>query len=127
MSAQDIPPSVRAFIAEHIRSVAELEVLLLLFHDASRQWTAIELAQTLRVALDWIERNLAGLIRNGLVTKTDGDPATFSFASGAPLGAVIGQLEHVYKERRVTVIDLIFSKPIGPIQSFADAFKLRKD
>ncbi len=32
-----------------------------------------------------------------------------------------------YAERRVTVINLLFSKPVERIRTFADAVRLRKD
>ena len=36
-------------------------------------------------------------------------------------------LDRAYAERRVTVINLIFSKPIDKLRSFADAFRIKKE
>jgi len=127
MSQPEIPPNVAAFIAEHVRSVVELEGLLLLVHDVARPWTAAELAQTLRVDSRWIEQELFDLARRGLVTVREGAPAKYKFASGSPLEATVRELEVIYGVRRVSVIALIYSKPVDPIQSFADAFRLRKE
>jgi hypothetical protein len=57
------------------------------------------------------------------------DPRTFHYApaSGSPLDAAVAQLARDYAERRVTIITLIFSKPVDKLRSFADAFRLRKD
>jgi hypothetical protein len=43
------------------------------------------------------------------------------------LDAAVAQLAKDYAERRVSVITLIFSKPVDKLRTFADAFRLRKD
>jgi hypothetical protein len=54
-----VPTSVRGFIASHIVSVAQLEVLLLLRAAADKQWTATEVARALVTQQDaaagWLE------------------------------------------------------------------------
>ena len=40
MTASSIPDPIRAFLRTYISSVGELEVLLLLYRDPSRWWTA---------------------------------------------------------------------------------------
>jgi hypothetical protein len=39
----------------------------------------------------------------------------------------IAGLAQAYTDRRVSVITLIFSKPVDKLRSFTDAFKLRRD
>ena len=43
------------------------------------------------------------------------------------LDQAVVRLAKDYAERRVTVITLIFSKPVDKLRTFADAFRLRKD
>ena len=43
------------------------------------------------------------------------------------LHRAVAGLAREYAARRVTVIGLIFSKPVDKIRSFADAFRLRRD
>ena len=45
----------------------------------------------------------------------------------AELDKVIDQLATAYQERRVAVVSLIYSKPLNKVQTFADAFRLRRE
>jgi hypothetical protein len=40
---------------------------------------------------------------------------------------IASELQKAYRERPVTIIEMIYKKPPRQIQSFADAFRLRKD
>lgn len=137
-AGDDIPNPVRALVAEHIRSVVELECLLLLRADPGRAWSAGELGNELRVDADWAARELADLAARGLAAAAGSGPAAGPDADaparyryGAPPAAdeAIAGLAKAYAERRVAVIELIFSpRPAaGPLRSFADAFRLRRD
>ena len=72
MGETGVPTSVRGFIASHIVSVAQLEVLLLLRAAADKQWTATEVARALvtqpEAAAGWLE----DLRRRGLASESDG-------------------------------------------------------
>ena len=123
-----IPPPVRAFIAEHIRTLMSLELLLLVRAHPEREWTGAELARELRSAPEWAERELLDLVKRGLVVTTQIPPPTFRYSPAqAALQKVVDELAAIYPERRHTILQLIFSAPSGPIQSFADAFRLRKE
>lgn len=124
-STNAIPAHVHRFILDHIVSVEQLEILLLLRGRRDRDWNAEEVARELRTAALSAANRLADLERRGLLTR-EGERYRFDPAAPALEEAVEG-LSHVYPERRVTVIDLIFSKPNDVIRTFADAFKLRKD
>ena len=43
------------------------------------------------------------------------------------LAKAVTELTVAYRERRVTVIQLIYAKPTDTIQDFADAFRFRKE
>lgn len=47
MTAPNIPPEIDAFLAGHVDTVEQLEVLLLLHQDADRTWTAEDVAKVL--------------------------------------------------------------------------------
>ena len=54
-------------------------------------------------------------------------PTPFAWIGMDSQNFTISALAKAYSERHVAVFTLIFSRPVDPIQSFADAFKLRKD
>jgi hypothetical protein len=123
--ASGIPYPVRQLIAQHIESVEQLEVLLHLRANSDRGWTADEIAQTLHIQPDSAGRRLDDLCGRGFCA-VEGDRYRYSPAVPA-VDAVVGGLAQVYATHRVSVISLIFSKPTDTIQTFADAFRIRRD
>jgi hypothetical protein len=119
-----VPAPVRRFIAGHIESVGQLEVLLLLRAAADKQWTTDEVARAVVTqpasAAGWLEQ-LAG---DGLVTPED-----VGYRYSPPSRDVeraIDELAESYAKYRVAVIGLIFSKPSEQVRDFPEAFRLRR-
>ena len=132
--SQDEPQHIRAFIAGHIESVVQLEVLLLLFGSAVRTWAADALARELRIDRAWVEAQLAQLCARGLLTYCEGKPPSYQYQPRTTeLHQAVSDLAKAYADRRVSIISLIYSNPPksppapDPLKSFSDAFRLRKD
>ena len=125
-----IPEAARNLIAEHIESVAQLEVLLLLRGSPERVWAGAEVARELRTSAELADASLGRLSRAGLVRveiDAEGRPG-FQFApSTRRLAAAAEELASAYSTHKTAVITLIFSGPDDSIQDFADAFRLRGD
>ncbi|WNG32920.1 hypothetical protein F0U61_04295 [Archangium violaceum] len=118
---------VRRLIAENIDSVEQLEILLLLFQHPQRTWNAESVARELRVSALSAGERLEDLNYDGLVARVDGSAGEYRYGPETPaLDEAVRGLATAYAERRVTVINLIFSKPVDKIRTFADAFRLRK-
>jgi hypothetical protein len=123
-----IPPEVQALLLKHIQAVEQLEILLLLYRNHSRQWSAVEVARELRIATPSAEQRLADLQSRGFLSAKDGAPRLYSYQPAtSDLDRAVSGLERAYDERRVTVLNLIFSKPLDNVRVFADAFRLRRD
>jgi predicted ArsR family transcriptional regulator len=102
--------------------------LLLLSGRRDPPRTAADLAQELRIDPSWVEAQLKAMAGRGLLEAAVGSPPSYRYAPRTPaLEAAVADLARAYADRRVTVIGLIFSKPVDKIRSFADAFRLRKD
>ena len=128
MTTADLPSPIKAFLAEHIRSVVELEALLLLQRDPQRNWTAEELGKELRIDEQWAAMEIADLSQRGLVACIEGASTSCRYAPRTPeIEQAVQELARIYAERRVSVIQAIYAKPADPIQSFADAFRFRKE
>ncbi len=128
MRAGELPEAVRRFIADHIDSVEQLEILLLLFHHPERSWTAEAVARELRISALSAGDRLKDMARSTLLARVQGSEGEYRYApENQQQGVVVAGLAAAYSERRVTVINLIFSKPIDKIRTFADAFRLRRD
>lgn len=129
MSDPGVQPLVEQFIRDHIASVAQLEILLLLQTNPAQAWSPQGIARELRIESAGAAAQLAQLLASGLVREAGADQFVFAPRS-AELQAAVTALAQAYLIRRVTVIGMIFAKPPSPpasIQAFSDAFKLRKD
>ena len=110
------------FVRAHIPSVWALELLLLLRRDPARCWTPDELVRELRASAGLVADNLKRLVASGLAAPED---ACFRYAPASPmLETLCAQLETAYRERPVTVMNMIV-RPTDPLQSLADAFKFK--
>lgn len=111
------------FIREQLRSVWALELLLLMRRKADRHWSAQELVDELRASASLVNDNLATFQRAGLVVSDEA--GRFSFSPASPvLRSLCDQLDEIYRERPVTVINAIVSPP-DKLQTLADAFRIK--
>ena len=125
MADEEISSQVRQFIAEHIPSVARLEVLLLLKTNSLQVWTPEALARELRIDARAAGEQLEALHHDGLLEPSG---AGFRYSPKNPqLDADVIALTQAYLVRRVTVIGLIFARPTDALRSFSDSFKIRRD
>lgn len=128
MSADSLPAPVKQLLSRHIKSVEQLEVLLLIRSQPQRGWTAAEVYEVIRSSQLSIQARLQTFTSDGFLTEEKGPPQTFRFApNDQSLRSAVDQTAAAYQTSRVRVIEAIFAPEADPVQSFADAFKLRKD
>ena len=123
-----IPERIQKFIRGSIDSVEQLHVLALLYERRDRDWTLDSISQELRSASNSIGKRVRMLIAAKVLTPESlaGERVRY-----VPVDEQVDQsvrelieLSHVHQYR---IIELIFSKPNPAIQSFADAFRFKKD
>lgn len=128
MSANQISDDARRFLDEHITSVAQLEMVLLLRNNPQQQWTAERLSRELRVEPAWALAQLRDFSRRGLLQSSDQGALSFQYDPQSPeLDQSVIAVSQAYLLQRVSVIELIYGKPSPNIRAFADAFRLRKE
>jgi hypothetical protein len=127
--ASSISDEVKQFITDHINSLEQLEVLLLLQSNQTKEWSADQVARELRIDPNSTATRLADLYERRLlnVKQTENPPLYWYEPSTRTLERIVSELGRLYPDHRVSIINLIFSKPIDKIKTFADAFKLRED
>lgn len=126
--ANDFPAEIEQFIAQHVESLAQLEMLLLVRQESARSWSCFDLARQLYITPDVCTGIIADLERRGFVLRDAADSNLFRYRSGrADIDQIIDQLSDLYQQRRVAVITMIYSKPVKKVQTFADAFRLRRE
>ena len=123
------------FLDDHITSVAQLELLLLLRTSPDRDWTLDDLVRELRVEAAWAGQQLRYFTDQGLVDG--GAPPTVA-ASEAPtawryrpktdeLATSVTALAQAYLLNRVSLIERIYGRPNNSIRALADAFRVRRN
>ena len=118
-----ISDPVRQFIARHIVSIEQLEILLLLREQRARAWSPAEVNDRIQSSLPSVSDRLADLVHRGLLRRDDD---RFRYDAPADQDVIIAELAGEYRDRRYTVIDLIFSKGSDKLKVFADAFRVKK-
>lgn len=128
MTYEAISQEVKDFITAHINSVEQLEVLLLLRAHADQEWDPAALSRELRIDVNSAATRLADLHAHKLLTLREESDLLYQFnPDTSELRRLVDQLAEIYIERRVTVINLIYSKPLDNILIFAEAFRLKKE
>ncbi|HTS18683.1 MAG TPA: hypothetical protein VMP11_14000 [Verrucomicrobiae bacterium] len=128
MAAGDLSDALLQFIRLCIPSFEAAELLLFLAQHADRSWRAEEIAREIKPnvpPLPRIRECLALFQARGLATEQS---ESYQFAPGSPeLRSAVDALARAYEERPVTLIRTINSIADQKLQSFAEAFKFKKD
>lgn len=125
MPARAVPPSVRAFVVSHARSLDELELLMAIIQDTDRWWDAATAARetgmpvaTAGHALDYFATH------NLLDIRITGD-VRYRFLPGTPeLQQAALETAEIYRSRPLDLAKLIKAAP--SVSDFADAFRIRR-
>jgi hypothetical protein len=121
---KELPVSVRDFISRHVRSVEQLEVLLLFQKHPSTTLSAKEVYEAILSTPQSIQRWLDELTGSGLLMKVVEPGAGYHRCADAALNEQIADLAEAYSSAPVRVIEAIYKREAGAAQSFADAFKI---
>ena len=92
-------------IGRHIRSIGELEVLLLTRSTKDRSWEADDAARALRTSRESAGSGLDALARKGFLRR---DADGYRYAARDDLDDAVGDLERAYARYRTRIIGMIF-------------------
>ncbi|MGH6738674.1 MAG: hypothetical protein ACREDY_06525 [Bradyrhizobium sp.] len=116
---------ILSFVQSSIRSAWTLEVLLLLRRDSRQSWTIDDLVRELRGSVALVTESLNALDALGLVTTIAAGGYHYR-AQTAQLDELVSALVLLYGQKPITVLRTIFASPNDKIQSFSDAFLIKK-
>jgi hypothetical protein len=129
MTGSELPPDVQALLSDCVPDTDALEVLILLVRDPARDWTPSAIRGVIRdqtVDEEDIKGYLAGFGEAGLLEVRPDGAVAFA-AAGPERAAAVSGLITAYNTRPVTLIRTLYNLADRKrIQSFADAFRLRK-
>jgi DNA-binding MarR family transcriptional regulator len=123
------PDDLGRFLDANVETFEQLEILRLLGEDPQKEWGVADLGREVQAAPQAVAAHLTALQGRGLLqTVTRGadrfcrhGPAT------AELEGLLSRLLQVYRERPVTTIKRVYARARTALQSFADAFRIRKE
>ena len=121
-----IPRDVSLFLREHIRSITQLDLLLLLHAAPGRRFTAGQASAELRVPERFVTGLLVDFARSQVLVVDDADLPTWHFDPAGPHARVVTALAELVSKRKRAVHDLILAEPSSDVQLFSDAFRLRR-
>lgn len=128
MVESDLPPEVRDLVTRRLQGMEEVEVLLLLASE-SGPLSVDEIRGRLRLPASALPMaSLTRLLANDLVVEASVEGKTrYRYQPATPeLRRAVDLLALAYNQRPVTLVRLVYHRP-SAAQSFADAFRLRKD
>ena len=127
-STTQIPAPVETLLRERIRSVEELEILLLLHAADSQAVPRAEIASKLRIQPHLVSSALAKLLDAGLVSEPTS--AAFRFEPRGPeLRAPVDDLAKFYPDHRIEVLVFISQNALSRVRqdalrTFSGAFQI---
>jgi len=129
MSESELPENVQVLLRGAVPNVNALELLLFVASRPSQSWRVEEIGAAIwPVALaESAARQYLQHFRDcGLIAET-ADGRLQYHAASPELAAAVQALVRLYVEKPVSVMRAIYTPPDSKIQSFADAFRIRKD
>ncbi|HSI65617.1 MAG TPA: hypothetical protein VLE43_21000 [Candidatus Saccharimonadia bacterium] len=124
------------FIEQYVRSVEQLEIVLLLGRNPEKDFRVEDVYNVIMSTTDSVQGWLKEMVAKNLAVQNAGPPVTFLFTPSDPgLLDTVQLLASSYKAYPVRVIEAIYrprqqpppSAQTDPAQGFADAFRLRKN
>ncbi len=108
--AAEIAPAAQKFLRDHIQSLWQLELILFMKEKRSAL-SAAEIATGLYSTPRMIESALSGFAKNGILKAGENQPKIYAYAPDTvELTEAIEQASAAYANRRLAVINFIFSK-----------------
>jgi len=116
---------VRTLIRRHVRSVGELELLMLLRAERDRSWSVDEICEALACPRSWAVAQLEVMAGAGLLAPAGGK---WRFApASTELEHATAALEDAYRLHSRDVVRFVFATPGRDLKEFSDAFRLRRE
>jgi DNA-binding transcriptional ArsR family regulator len=121
--------SITNFVRGRIRSVTQLEILLLLFKHPDRTWSGSEVNAALSNSETSIRAHLEKLVDTGLVAaQRQGDSVLYRFNKENEKGrGTMAELAENYQRWRFRIIEAIYAPQNSSLENFSDSFRIKKE
>lgn len=107
MPSRRLSPDARRLLADHVHSVLQLELVLLLARDPARGWTPADAAAELRAPEEWVGGQLGEMTALGVAAGTPAE--AYTFLADGPWARAIDEIAAQFARRRSSIIEAIFA------------------
>ena len=133
MADFEVPADLQRFLHEYLESLEQLEILVLLRQRPDYGWSAVEVADELRIRDSVAEEELRRLCDRGVLTfvGSASNPRFRYGPSSETLAQMTRRLVETYGAQRVAIMKLMTANAIqrlraGALGMFSNAFVFRK-
>lgn len=116
--------SLNEFIGRYIDSIETLEILLLLQRSPDTFWRPEAIDSHLGLKPGISDNRLSGLLQNGLVTAGTSGGYRYQ-VQDEDLKSWVSKLTSEYANRRIHVVNTVYSENLARLRAFAEAFKMK--
>ena len=123
-----IPQEVREFVAKYIRSLDQLEVLLLVSALPDREWSVEDVYNVVRSSIPVVRERLDGLVDAGILSRSQEPPVYRYQPRTEAMARAISALSATYKLSRHRIVELIYApgEPDETLKGFTEAFRFKR-
>jgi hypothetical protein len=119
---------VLAFVANHIRSLEELQLLITVIQSPDRWWDATTAARELGIPVTVARRGLDHLAASNLLDIRITGDVRYQFRPGTDeIRSAARATEEAYRLNPLGVVQLVTGTSRRGLRDFADAFRIRRD
>jgi hypothetical protein len=123
-----LPPTVRAFVTAHVRSIEELQLLMTIVQSGDRWWDAHDAARECGMSTPEARAALEHLASRNLLDIRIGEELHYRMGPGTPeLREAVREAVDAYRQRPLDVARLVEPPGRRSVRDFADAFRIRRD
>ncbi|HWN94627.1 MAG TPA: hypothetical protein VNT99_06325 [Methylomirabilota bacterium] len=123
-----IPEEVRQFVGKYIRSLDQLEVLLLVGALPDRQWSVEDVYNVVRSSPAVVADRLESLV-NARILSRNGQPPVYQYQpKDEGVAHAISALGATYKLSRHRIVELIYAptRTEDALTTFTEAFRFKR-
>ena len=122
-----LPPDIQDLILRYFDSAEAIELVVLLRRSSATYWTAEAVSQHLGIRPEVAKRKMEALAEARILVRAEQTAAYRYAPADDHLAANVSELAEIYSDRRISVINTIYSANLERLRTFSNAFKLKKD
>jgi hypothetical protein len=123
----ELAPELVELLLSKLSSIEQVDVFVLLFRSAERDWSPQEVAAALNVAPQSAGMRLFLLSSAGLLAASgSGASQRYAYVHNPALDSIADMVAQTHAAERPALAALLSPSPGSPAQLFADAFRLKK-